>query len=76
MDGREVLRRLKADPDTCEIPVILLSVLRPEDGLAESIPQGQVIYLAKPYKPQDLLKTIQFALSGRHRQWHSPASGA
>jgi two-component system cell cycle response regulator len=76
MDGREVLRRLKADPDTCDIPVILLSVLRPEDGLAESIPQGQAIYLSKPYKHQDLLKTVHFALSGRSRQWQPPTTHA
>ena len=63
MDGREVLRRLKADPQTRAIPVILLTVMRPEDGLYDSITPGQATHVTKPYKTGDLLSAVQAAVS-------------
>lgn len=63
LDGREVLRQLKVDPETRDIPVIMLSVVQPDDGLDESLSQDHVIYMTKPYKPYDLLKAVQCAVS-------------
>jgi sigma-B regulation protein RsbU (phosphoserine phosphatase) len=51
LDGFEVLRRLKADPATQHIPVIMLSALDGEQGIARCIEMGAEDYLAKPFNP-------------------------
>jgi diguanylate cyclase (GGDEF)-like protein len=49
MDGYEVLRRLRADPDTAHIGVIFISGLdRPEDE-ANGLKMGAADYIAKPF---------------------------
>jgi phosphoserine phosphatase RsbU/P len=51
LDGVEVLGRLKADPATAHIPVIMLSALDDEQGIARCIEMGAEDYLAKPFNP-------------------------
>ena len=51
LDGFEVLRRLKADPATQHFPVIMLSALDDENGIARCIEMGAEDYLAKPFNP-------------------------
>ncbi len=51
LDGFEVLRRLKADPATEHIPVIMLSALDDDQGIARCIETGAEDYLAKPFNP-------------------------
>jgi sigma-B regulation protein RsbU (phosphoserine phosphatase) len=51
LDGFEVLRCLKADPATQHIPVIMLSALDDEQGIARCIELGAEDYLAKPFNP-------------------------
>ena len=55
-DGWSVLKTLKGDPELCEIPVILATVLAERDlGLA----LGAVEYLTKPIDAEKLLETIE-----------------
>jgi sigma-B regulation protein RsbU (phosphoserine phosphatase) len=51
LDGFEALRRLKDDSDTRHIPVIMLSALDDENGIARCIEMGAEDYLAKPFNP-------------------------
>ena len=49
MDGVEVCRRLKSDPKTAHIPVVLLSGLRTEtDNIQQGLTAGADGYLTKP----------------------------
>jgi len=48
MDGPEVLRRLRADPRTRLIPVVMLTSSREERDLIESYRSGANSYLRKP----------------------------
>jgi len=50
-DGFEVLRCLKASAATQHIPVIMLSALDEEAGIARCIEMGAEDYLAKPFNP-------------------------
>jgi signal transduction histidine kinase/DNA-binding response OmpR family regulator len=60
-DGWSVLNALKADPELCEIPVILATVLGDRDmGLAF----GAVDHMTKPINPQHLIDTLS-AFAGR-----------
>jgi CheY-like chemotaxis protein len=58
MDGYEVCRRLKADPATASVPIVLLTARRElnEGQLAESGAAGVVF---KPFQPSDLAREIR-----------------
>lgn len=49
MDGYEVCRRLKANPDTCEIPVIFLTGQTAADDETKGFEVGAVDYIHKPF---------------------------
>jgi len=55
MDGYEVCRRLKADENTCEIPVILQTSLVDAEDEAKGLALGAVDYITKPFN-FDLLR--------------------
>jgi two-component system response regulator len=48
MDGLEVLRRIKADPRTRSIPVVVLTSSREERDIVESYELGVNSYITKP----------------------------
>jgi CheY-like chemotaxis protein len=58
MDGYEVCRRLKADPATAAVPIVLLTARRDlnERQLAESGAAGVVF---KPFQPADLARDVR-----------------
>lgn len=77
MDGFEVARRLKADPDTAHIPIIFMTGLTETEHLVKALAAGGVDYVTKPVKPQEViarmgvhLRTARQALQGavEHRQ--------
>jgi phosphoserine phosphatase RsbU/P len=49
MDGYEVCRRLKADPDTCDIPVIFLTSQTEAEEETKGFEVGAVDYIHKPF---------------------------
>jgi CheY-like chemotaxis protein len=60
MDGIEVARRLRQDPDTKQIPIILLSA----KAQAGDIQAGLAVaddYVTKPFEPLDLLERVRNA---------------
>ena len=58
LDGFEVLRRLKADPDLSPIPVIMLTALRQEEHVVGALKLGAADYLPKPFIPDELLARL------------------
>ena len=58
MDGYEVCRRLKADPATAPVPIVLLTARRDlnERRLADSGAAGVVF---KPFQPRDLAQQVR-----------------
>jgi two-component system response regulator len=48
VDGLEVLRRVKADPRTRSIPIVVLTSSREERDIVESYELGVNSYIAKP----------------------------
>jgi sigma-B regulation protein RsbU (phosphoserine phosphatase) len=51
MDGREVLRRIKADQTLKHLPVIMISALDQIESVVECIERGAEDYLPKPFNP-------------------------
>jgi PAS domain S-box-containing protein len=58
MDGFEVCRRLKARPETCEIPVIFISALSETVDKVLGFELGAVDYVTKPYQREELLARV------------------
>jgi|FLYN01.1.fsa_nt_gi PAS domain S-box-containing protein len=63
MDGMETCRRLKANPKTAGIPVILVTAKNPSDARAEGMMAGAVDYITKPINLMDLVQRIENALA-------------
>ncbi len=68
MDGLEVLRRLKAAPDTSSIPIILLTALDNLKDISTGYEMGADHYITKPFKSAHLMTVIDHLLSGDRRQ--------
>jgi len=54
MDGFEVCSRLKADPETRDIPVIFLSALDDTANKVKGFMTGAVDYISKPFQPEEV----------------------
>jgi signal transduction histidine kinase/CheY-like chemotaxis protein len=62
LDGWQVLDRLRRDPRTAHIPVVIVSVL---DERARGLASGASEYLLKPVSREDLLSALEHAGLGR-----------
>lgn len=58
MDGYEVCRQLKADPDLARIPVIFLSALSETDDKLKAFEAGGVDYITKPFQRQEVCARV------------------
>jgi putative two-component system response regulator len=58
MDGYEVCRQLKANPNTCNIPVIFLSAKSEVDDERIGLQLGAVDFIHKPISPPIVLARI------------------
>lgn len=59
MDGLEVCRRLKADPNTREVPVIFVSAASEVSEKLLGFEVGAVDYVTKPYQRDELLARVR-----------------
>ena len=59
MDGWEAARRLRADPVTAGIKVIVLSALGQESDRQRGDRIGVDAYLVKPFDPDDLITAVR-----------------
>ncbi|MGE5659147.1 MAG: PAS domain S-box protein [Actinomycetota bacterium] len=62
LDGFELLRELRTDPKTKELPIILLSARAGEESRLEGLEAGADDYLIKPFSARELLVRIETTL--------------
>lgn len=75
MNGIEVLDRLKADKETADIPVIMLTNLSGEHDTDNAIKRGAVAYLVKSqYRPKEVVEKVKEVLSKLKKTQPTPAS--
>jgi len=67
MNGFDVLRLMKDDPDLRSVPVIMISALDETDSVIRCIEAGAQDYLLKPFNPILLRARIQAGLESK--QW-------
>lgn len=58
VDGLEVLKTIKADPNLMSIPTVILTSSREERDLANSYNQGVNAYVVKPVEFQEFIKAV------------------
>ena len=59
MSGLEATRRLRANPQTAAIPIVVITSYALSGDAEKAKDAGATAYLAKPYSPRDLLAKIR-----------------
>lgn len=62
MDGFEALRRLKEDPATEDLPIVMLTARVEESDILAGWLRGADLYLTKPFDPFELLTHVSRVL--------------
>ena len=65
MDGWEVLKLLKLDPDTRDIPVVMLSGRAEPRDKIRGLQEGAVDYVAKPFSIHEVVHAIEAVLASQ-----------
>jgi signal transduction histidine kinase len=70
-DGVALLRELRADPLTKDVPIVLLSARAGEEAMVEGLEIGADDYLVKPFSARELIARIRthLELARTRRQW-------
>ncbi len=71
MSGYEVCQRLKSDPATQDIPIIMVTALHEMGDIERGVEVGTNDFISKPVNRADLLARVKALL----RVWHAQAGG-
>lgn len=66
LDGFQLLKRLRADPMTAHVPVLILTARRGTDDIKTAIRLGATDYLSKPFSDEQLLARVARLLRKRN----------
>ena len=70
MDGHELTRRVKGDPNTSHLPIILLTAKMQDEDRNEALQIGADDFITKPFKINDLELRINNLVENRKRIRH------
>jgi two-component system alkaline phosphatase synthesis response regulator PhoP len=70
MSGLEVLKALKADPATANVPVIMVTAKTTDDDVLHGYQEGADYYITKPFTADELVYGVNLVLG------HQPTQGA
>ena len=68
LDGIEICQKLKDNPHTMQIPVIMISAKGEEEDIVRGLETGAADYITKPFSPMVLLARIKSVLKHCGRQ--------
>jgi two-component system alkaline phosphatase synthesis response regulator PhoP len=71
VNGWDVMKRLKEDEKTANIPIVLLTAMADEASQMRGWEQGVLDYVTKPFNPLSLSKYVQAALGPRDEEMES-----
>jgi two-component system sensor histidine kinase/response regulator len=68
MDGLEVCRRIRENPDWKDIPIIFLSAADDKELIVRALEAGGVDYVTKPFNHKEMLSRVRthLALKAAH----------
>jgi DNA-binding response OmpR family regulator len=67
INGLEVLERMKADPDTKDIPIVMLSAKAQSSEIQQGRDLGADDYITKPFDPIELTDRVSALLDKSRR---------
>jgi two-component system alkaline phosphatase synthesis response regulator PhoP/two-component system response regulator VicR len=59
MDGYEVLRWIRKNPETQRLPVVMLTVQAQHGDETTGLEMGADMYMTKPFNPEDLRRFLE-----------------
>jgi len=62
LDGLELTRLLRGDPDTSAVRIVLLTALVQESDVSDGLAAGAHDYVRKPFSPQELQERVDVLL--------------
>src|SRR5439155_25257451 len=65
MDGYQLVRHLRSDPQTVDLPLIILSARTREEDQIQGFLNGCDVYLTKPFRPEVLFAQVEALLRRR-----------
>lgn len=65
IDGLEVVRRLRAHPDTVSLPLVVVSAKAQQADVRAGLKLGADEYVTKPFDPAELIEIVQRLLDER-----------
>ena len=69
VSGLETLRRIKAAPNPCSAPVMMLTASEDVHHMVDARRSGAAGYLVKPFEPIDLVEKVQSLLGDTGVVW-------
>ncbi|MDF2441388.1 MAG: two-component system, OmpR family, alkaline phosphatase synthesis response regulator PhoP [Abditibacteriota bacterium] len=66
MDGFQVLHQIRSNPQTAELPVILLTAKTEEDSITKGWREGADLYLVKPFEIHELVECVEALFEGNY----------
>jgi two-component system alkaline phosphatase synthesis response regulator PhoP len=67
IDGWETLTRLKQDPQTADVPVVIFTAREHSRGHQRSAEMGAADYFRKPFEPEELVELVEKHCGQRQR---------
>lgn len=58
LSGMELLQKIRCHPDTRIVPMVLISAIAGDESRVEALLNGADDYLAKPFKPKELIARV------------------
>lgn len=68
VDGLTLAAKLRLDPLTCGIPILMISGLSSPEDVEEGADAGADVYLGKPFDIQELCRAVERLLAQRRDQ--------
>ncbi|KRB98804.1 hypothetical protein ASE11_10720 [Hydrogenophaga sp. Root209] len=68
MDGYETLRRIRADPLSAQLPVVMVSAIDESESVVRCLELGADDYLPKPFNPVVLQARVESSLAKKRLQ--------
>jgi CheY-like chemotaxis protein len=65
LDGFDVCRQLKSNPQTAQIPIIFLTAKNKQEDIQRGFELGAVDYVTKPFNPNELISRVNTHLKLR-----------
>jgi DNA-binding response OmpR family regulator len=65
MNGIKILKKIRANPETKDLPVLMLTASQDQANIFKAVEQRVTDYVIKPPQREDLLKRLERILGGR-----------